>query len=300
MRNHTSTSFHTLDGDRPNHSLIHKILYYTCNIINNRAPRVTVDSDIKQRKFTCNWESVWNVSPQKASPSRKLSDLFWHSLPWKKIQTELTQVNILDIGCGSGNYSQRIFPHLNNDSTYTGVDVYTNKNWQNLQGDKVHFHMIKGDSIKNFLDHKINFVMSQSAFEHVESDLAYFQDIAKFAQEKMSSTIQVHLLPTPSCLWLYGLHGFRQYNLRNISSITRLFSSFSDCYVFQLGGDKCNKVHMDFIRSPQRKTGVDLRETKTSEYDRALFNAIKEDSVQGRTPAYYALVIHSYPQNKLF
>ena len=92
--------------------------------------------------------------------------------------------------------------------------------------------------------------MTQSAIEHVEADLIYFEKIKDYIRTYNKSVIQVHLFPSSVCLRLYLFHGIRQYTPRTISKITRIFSVFSNTTLFRLGGKECIRLHYDFITKP--------------------------------------------------
>lgn len=61
--------------------------------------------------------------PEKASPVRVLSHLFWVALPWAELERELGPPYVLDTGCGSGLY-QALFEHWSGTriAGYTGID----------------------------------------------------------------------------------------------------------------------------------------------------------------------------------
>ena len=78
-------------------------------------------------------------------------------------------------------------------------------------------------NISEFVDKETNLFITQSAIEHFNYDLEYFQQIKKFIDKNKTNIIQIHLFPSPACLWLYLFHGVRQYNFRAIMQIIDIF-----------------------------------------------------------------------------
>ena len=111
--------------------------------------------------------------------------------------------------------------------------------------------------IKTYLDlakhvkTKTNIFISQSAIEHFHYDLKYFKQIKDFIDLTKQNIIQIHLFPSPACLWLYLFHGYRQYNLNSILKILKIFRN-NNCYfkLFCLGGNGCNMQHFKSITIP--------------------------------------------------
>jgi SAM-dependent methyltransferase len=304
MTGKQSTSIHRLNGDKSLNKL-QTGLYYILNFINNLFPYSQLDPALEIRDFTCdNLTRYWpNLYPQ-SSPSRKLSDLFWMTLPWPAIKQELKTIRVLDVGCGSGNYALRLVEWSHhNIAGYTGLDSVNHSNWQQLTQNysNFQFHQAQAGDILSYLPPNINFFISQSAIEHFDRDLLYFEQIRDYIQAGQANTIQVHLFPSQACLWLYGAHGFRQYTPRAISKISRLFQPFSYAILFRLGGAAANRLHNNFITKPLRRRREDQRNAQPQEYERLLLAAIQQDMKQRQlSPNFYALVIHSNWRQRLF
>lgn len=299
-----NTSIHSLNADKGLNKF-QKQFYLLLNQANNLFPYTNVDNSLIIRDFTCeDLRKYWGSDDITSSPARKLSDLFWMNLPWGKIRKELNEINILDAGCGSGNYGRKLVDWSKNSITsYTGIDVYKDNNWMKLK--KYHnlaFHQCSANNILRYIPEGTNFFMSQSAIEHFNEDLLYFEQIRDYIFSYQRSVIQVHLFPSSTCLRLYRFHGVRQYTPRKVSIITRLFKNFSYTVLFRLGGEECNRLHYEFITKPLLIQGNgDLRDLKTQEYNRKLYKAIKQDMKHPqRFPTFYALVILSNWKIKLF
>ncbi|WP_204106179.1 MULTISPECIES: hypothetical protein [Spirulina sp. CCY15215] len=300
-----STSIHNINADRPLNN-IEKFLYRILNVVNNLWTYRQVDQDLQLEQFNVNnLEVYWNQSALNSSPSRKLSDLFWMNLSWDLIQDELGEIRLMDMGCGSGNYSWRLNDWSKGKITeYLGIDNRENKNWQSLQQQYPNFKFFQLSS-EYFIDkipNNINFFMSQSAIEHFEQDLLYFEQIKNYIlQSDRANIIQVHLFPSAACNSTYLYHGVRQYTPRTVSKITTLFKDFSDCILFSLGGKFCNQLHYRTITLPVLKKMERLDTSQPKEYEKMLFSSIEKDmNIFQRYPAFYALVIHSNGTQKLF
>jgi SAM-dependent methyltransferase len=273
---------------------------------NTWLPNHIIDDSLIIRNFSAGIsEADWNRLDVKSSPSRKLSDLFWLKFPWASAKSELGEIKILDTGCGSGNYGVKLQSYSGESITsYTGIDIYKHKNWDDLAAKYANFRFCRIDS-KNILDcipQGSNFFMTQSAVEHFEQDLTFFEQIRKFILRSSQSVVQVHLLPSSICLKQYLFHGIRQYTPRTISRITRIFRDFSYSVLFRLGGRQCNVLHWEYITKPlviQKK--IDTRESRTRQYEQRLTEAIKADMENpSGTAGFYALVIHSNWKKKIF
>lgn len=299
-----TTSIHNLNADKGLNKL-QKVFYQLLNWANNLFPYTNVDNHLVIRDFICeDLRKYWARLHIKSSPSRKLSNLFWMKLSWDKIKEELIEINVLDIGSGSGNYGTRLVSWSNNNiASYTGIDIYKNDNWGELEKkySNFRFHQFKGKNISEYIPEGTNFFMTQSAIEHFDEDLLCFEQIRDYILSHQRSVIQVHLFPSSSCLQFYHFHGIRQYTPRTISLITRLFKDFSYAVLFRLGGKECNHLHYEFITKPLIRGIGDLRDLKTKEYDRKLLEAIEQDmKFPQKFPNFYALLIHCNPRKKLF
>lgn len=268
-------------------------------------PNRIFDDNLIIQKFKCAISNDdWGRLQAKSSPSRKLCELFWIKFPWTKTKSELGEIKILDVGCGDGNLGARLQSYSNNSvASYAGVDINRHKTWDVLMKEHKNFvfRQICCSKISDCIPSDANFILTQSALEHFEGDLTFFEQIRNFILDGSKNVIQVHMLPSSVCLKLYPLHGVRQYTRRKISKITSIFRDFSYSVLYELGGKYCNRLHWEFITKPWNLKKVDLREIKTSEYTRESGRAIQEDmSHPSGTPTFYALIIHSNWDNKLF
>lgn len=208
------------------------------------------------------------------------------------------------MGCGSGRYGPRLFSWSDERiDSYTGADIHAHDAWDALQHQDRRLRFIEADAsdAKHTIPSGTNFILSQSAIEHIDADLDFFEHIRDYARDLGTSVLQVHLLPSPACLRLYLLHGVRQYTPRTISKITRLFDN-GYALLYRLGGRACNQLHYRFITAPLIlwRRG-DFRVTRAAEYERHAIAAIERDMRQPQnSPAFYGLVIHTHPRKRLF
>ena len=303
-----STSFHRINADHKL-STWSKLSYLALNWLGNQFPYTAVDPALTIKDFRCDIsDAQWRSLNQTSSPSRKLSDLFWKTLPWSKIKKELGSIHFVDCGCGNGSYGPQLLDwcHAEN-AQYLGIDSTLSNQWVHLTDTDRRLQFLKTDAhaLEKNIPATANLFISQSAIEHFDDDLMFFSTLKHFIIEKKRPVIQIHLFPSSACLPLYLLHGVRQYTPRTISKITELFGGkeiFSNAVLYRLGGKACNRLHYDFITWPLliKKAG-DLRQSKPDEYDRRLRKAILDDMLRPQlSPSFWALVVHSYPTMQLF
>ncbi len=300
-----STSRHRLNADRPL-SAIGKAGYFLFNWLNNEFPYAQVDPAAAVRDFVRTDLAARRPDlPRGASPSRTLSDLFWLTLPWTAMREELGEIRVLDVGCGSGHYGPRLLAAAGGlIASYTGTDARAHEGWAALAASdpRLRFFRSQAEQFRASIPAGTNLFISQSAVEHFDEDLVFFEQIRDYVRATTGPVLQIHLVPSQACLRLYHLHGVRQYTPRTLSTITRLFSPDAYAVLYRLGGRACNRVHYSFITKPLlilRKG--DRRNEQPEVYDRQLFEAIAEDMKRPQpSPAFWALVIHSRWTTRVF
>ena len=296
LRSMRTTSLHRLNGDRPL-GAFGKVTYFACNWLNNLFPHASVDSRLTIRNFqSANLAEAWPRLETGASPSRKLSDLFWMALPWAAIERELGSIHVLDIGCGSGEYGPRLLSWSGHRITsYVGLDVRAHEKWGPLAAANPQLTFMRGDSsdVGASVPPRTNLFISQSAIEHIDDDLLLFERLRDYEQRFSGRVLHVHVCPSAACLKLFLLHGVRHYTPRTLSKITRLYDGNHAAVLFNLGGNACNRLHYEFITRPRFPNRTsDFRDTRTAEYNHRAFDAITQDMNEPtRSPAFYALVV---------
>ena len=224
MINKKSSSFHTFSGDG-NPGIIKKILWLIINfIINIVSSFYQKDKDLKFDYFKNHNLNIIKKIRSDYTPSRKLSDFFWYNLPVNQILKNFENINVLDIGCGNGNYYY-IFKEIfgNKLKTYTGFDKKLRVDDYILNCDDTNFIEDDVKHIKKYLK-DYNLIISQSFIEHINWDISFFEDL-KYYEELNIPNLQIHLFPSNSCLYTYLSHGIRHYNLGSVSKISKIYDS---------------------------------------------------------------------------
>jgi len=193
-----STSFNRLSGDRGMRRPQQQ-LYFLLNRLNNLFPLTNLDMGMDIRDFRCGEiEARLLQFPITTSPSRLLSDLFWMQLPWARIKQELGEIRILDTGCGSGDYGCKLVEWSGGAvCSYTGLDPFASENWATLEAEypAFRFHKCRETDISQHFQAGANLLMTQSAIEHFDEDLGFFNQIAEYVHSCRKPVLQVHLFP---------------------------------------------------------------------------------------------------------
>ena len=181
-------------------------------------------------------------------------------------------------------------------NSYVGIDFCKRDNWQKLMDQNSFITLIENSSsnIYEFIDKETNLFITQSAIEHFNYDLEYFQQIKTFIDKTKKNIIQIHLFPSPVCLWLYLFHGVRQYNFRAIMQIIDIFKSTNSYFrIYPLGGNSSNLFHFLNITIPSLFKIWNVE--SNDQYTEKLKNSVSKDLKRGISdnPSFYALVIHS-------
>jgi len=304
-QNLKSSSIHNLNADR-GLGFIDKFKYIFLNWLNNLSPYEDLDQHISIEPFKNDlWRKEIVNTYKESSVGRRLSDLFWRTLPWEKIEGELGRVHVFDTGCGHGNYGARLMDASGGRLTsYTGIDAKERDNWQVLKEKFPNFNFIKtkSDDISSYIPKDTNLFITQSAIEHFDEDLLFFERIRDFIKETQKPVIQIHLFPAAATLPLYLFHGLRQYTPRTVSKIARLFDDKSNIHLFGLGGEKGKRLHFKYFTWPL----LILRQKATwsknvGRYDKEVREVIEYDiNHPSKSPIFWALIIHSNPKKEIW
>ncbi len=151
------------------------------------------------------------------SPARIINDLFWHCINYNTIKKSLgDQIHFFDIGAGHGNYGLLLKKISTvNFGSYAGLDIYKDNSYP-----KEFDHFLDSSiNSKKYFTKNTNFIISSSSLEHIKDDLDTITNITKYFILNKKKFIQIHLVPSKLCLWLYLWHGWRQYSKDNLSQI---------------------------------------------------------------------------------
>ncbi len=118
-----------------------------------------------------------------------LSNLFWLNLPAAKIRAELSKIDLLDIGCGTGLYFPILDQILGGLRSYTGVDVKP-KRFAHADDPRVRLITSPAEQVSQDIIGQHNFIISQSALEHVPEEMAVLRHIAGALRGKKRPAIR--------------------------------------------------------------------------------------------------------------
>lgn len=300
-----STSIHNLNADK-GLNIFEKFAYLFLNWVNNLLPYSNVDKRIEIRHYNdLKWKDELKNTYETSSVGRRLSDLFWRTLPWDKIQEELGEIHVFDTGCGQGNYSTRLLDASGGRlATYTGIDAKRRPNWDELEKKHPNFHFIESSSsdISALIPPGTNLFITQSAIEHFDEDLRFFEQINEYIKKANKPVIQIHNFPARATLPLYLFHGLRQYTPRNISKITRIFTGSLKFYLFGLGGKAGKWLQFKYFTWPLLiLRGQATWSEDIPKYNAEVIEAIEKDTkYPSRSPIFWVLVIQSNLKSELY
>lgn len=299
-----STSIHSLNADK-GLGFFAKIAYLFLNWINNLFPYWSIDKRMSIRPYNDkNIIKEFGNTYKESSVGRRLSDIFWRTLPWEEMKKELGEIHIFDTGCGHGNYGVRMLDasHGLVDS-YTGIDAKARPNWNELKQKYPNFNFIESTSsdISTLIPPQTNLFVTQSAIEHFDEDINFFDQIKDFVDKTNKPVIQIHNFPSRAILPLYLFHGLRQYTPRTISKITRIFSN-SKIYLYGLGGKASKWIQWKYFTWPL----LILRKKATwseniEKYDQEVREAIEHDFKKPtKLPLFWVMIVHSNSKNEIW
>lgn len=299
-----SSSGHLINGDR-RLSRLHRVLWFMANWRNNLRATSKLDPALEIARFHAgNVAPIWSKIDALASPARRLCDLFWLTLPWHRIEQELGEgIRALEIGCGTGRYGLLLQECLDNGlASYVGLDAARHPEWGSLETNpKIKLICADSGSTDRHLA-EANLIITQSALEHFEEDMFFFQQIADYVKAVKRPLLQFHLMPSAACLTTFPWHGIRQYTPRTVSAITRLFGAETTKRLFFLGSASCNRVHRRYITYPWLRRRADRRQTSNAAYDRELREAVQHDDIAPKRneACFHALVLQSRTSRDIF
>jgi len=290
-----STSIHRLNADLGLNAA-GKINWLFLNAVNNSFPSRHLDNQLKVLDFCVDDLSFDYAGFERTvSPTRMLCNLFWkRMLPTFEVELQ-GKIRALEIGCGTGIYGYLMNQILGGRVTYRGLDIYEDPAWGAYFGQEQYsFRKADSTNIEEYLV-DANFIFTQSALEHFNEDLTFFHQLNEYSKRVKHPLIQVHLIPSTSTISTFPWHGVRQYSLRNISKITRIFGESTEKTLYKLGSAECNKLHRKWITFPNLRGVRDNRSTLIDKYENELFSAIRSDMNKPKEQAgFYALVLKSF------
>jgi len=287
----SSSSFHTINSDFQL-SAVDKLLYFIFNTINFfwdfKHPKgsVSIEKFVFRKAKDQTFEDVGGTSV-----TRFLCNSFWNSIDYNYLKKTLgSELRVVDVGCGSGNYSNIL--KLTKIDTYLGVDIFPSPMWQQIEKSNVAFQVSSYLNVEKYLADR-NLLITQSAIEHFEEDLSFFQGVQQFVQKSGQPLIQIHLFPAKAGLWTGLLHGIRQYNLRMICKILQVSKIEKPGLLILLGGKNSNRFHWNTVTKNLVLHRYNKVFTFANGYSNGLIKSIENDTLENnpRKTTFFALVL---------
>jgi hypothetical protein len=289
----SSSSAHSLNADLPMRR-IDKIQYLVLNLLSNIFTKFRLDG-VKVTKFQPSQDLVAvHVETLSGinSPSRIISNIFWEELDWDLIRKRLNgELRVIEVGCGTGRYGVKLRELAQIDS-YRGIDIEASEEWGPNTLNNFQFEV---GSYEDFLDlvFRENLIITQSALEHFEHDLLFFDFIKQYAETADYPVISIHLFPSPACLFTMLLHGIRQYNRRAIAHLAKVSSVSQSNQLYVLGGIRSNFLHFVELTLRSLVLRKPLATKSLNRYLHKVAAALGRDSASTSkfSPSFYALIL---------
>ena len=253
---------------------------------------------IPRNKLSISSVNLQSDPDSVGTPSRILSNMFWKNIDWNNIASQLgDKVNIFDIACGRGQYGLKYREYLGeNFESYTGLDIYKSSDFPDS-----FIHILdKAENLTKYYNNQ-NLIVSQSALEHIEKDIQVLTNSLSSQLSSKEKFMQIHLVPASASLFLYLWHGWRQYSLRNLSSISNELNSIANVQIkiFPIGGLNSFYTHLIYVTLPVILSKIfkfkaddwNIECTKASLRIRSA--VLKDRKVKGHLPTFWAFVIAS-------
>jgi len=294
-----ATTTNRLTGERPMRSL-DRLRYFATCLRENYLPRPAAPPVRRMAMRLPAADEIPGGFNLQSSPSRVICETFWRTLPWDRIAETLGGVRVLEIGCGSGSRLQILDAMLAERlDRYVGIDVRAHDRWPALSRDpRVSFVRARAEDLDPELLADANLIISQSVFEHVERDLEFFQ--RHMGASVGHPVIQIHLLPATASLFLYLLHGYRQYSPSALGRIAAVYPR-SRAAIVPIGGIRSNLLHLLGITVPAVAKTRGLRERRPDTYARLVRACYaRERHLHSRVPTFYAFLLEPAEGASLF
>ena len=249
------SSINFIDGDQ-HLSLIKKIIYsilFVIEFFKEKKQNKTSKFEFKEIELRKFYNNKGISLKHFSSPGRLCSDAYFVS--FIKIFKNRKTLNVLDIGCGNGNYSK----YLNNFYpkkiiNYVGLDKNINDNWKKFCKKKNKFYNVNFKKNNNDFFQKLknlhgNFdlIFSTSVLEHIEYDLSLIKQISK----TFKNSKNIHLVPAAISFFNYRRHGIRRYTYSNFKIIKK--NVRKKISIFPLGNSLTMKNYFIFYKYYKKK-----------------------------------------------
>jgi len=293
LKNDLSSSSHTVNADYFM-SPSDKLKYLLFNLVNNLSTNIRMQG-IAVEKFNPSKSVVIDylkTTTEPTSPSRIMSNIFWEQLDWKLIRAKLNgEIRVLEVGCGTGRYGEKLNRSASIDS-YKGVDIEAREEWRLNQHDHFFFQRASFEDFIEFTSRE-NLIITQSALEHFDQDLQFFESIGNYAKTCDFPLVSIHLFPSPMCLFTFLFHGIRQYNRRSILKLIKSSGMPQIVNLYLLGGFRSNLFHWVQITMRSVIFRKPLTSKHVSSYVSKMSKVLVRDSKSRSkfSPSFYALIL---------
>ena len=168
-------------------------------------------------------ESVYG-SPLRYYLTQKLPPLIREHCP--------AVADVLDVGCGSGNYAYFLI-EAGIEGTYLGVDIDPRQDLSVELPDKFQGKVQAMDAHKlSELDRQFDFAISITAFEHFQNDGQVSAELASVLKPGGKAVIVV---PATASYLVYGKHGYRRYTENSLKKLAQA-GDFETVELERIGG----------------------------------------------------------------
>ncbi|MDJ0894090.1 MAG: class I SAM-dependent methyltransferase [Alphaproteobacteria bacterium] len=184
--------------------------------------------------------SIVTDAAMKHTPSRQICIDFLKSLDFALLKQRLGPLHVFDIGCGRGDYA-RYFLDAGAQS-YRGADAVPRKDWNAVEDSRVSFQAVECGKEQLAIPEHCNLIFSQSALEHIRWDVSLMQDVSRHCQAAERPVMQLHMLPAPASISLYGAHGWRVYAAAQVARLVAPFGG-ADVRVYGMGSRRARALY---------------------------------------------------------
>jgi hypothetical protein len=273
-----SSSYLKINGDKKL-SKFNILVYVVLNLFQN----IFYNFSIRKFRYINFKNNVELESFDKThSISRNLCTLFWKKFNWHELFKVMGSFLIHEIGVGDGSYSKnKIQIPKKFIKNYFGYDIKLNSRWIFSKSKKISYATYDGQSFSKIFNKKQNIFISQSCLEHVKFDLQYFIDLKKSLKSNEKKALFIHCVPSPFCIFTYLSHGFRQFNCKNINSISNIYGK-NNIYVCRLGNFGLNLDHLKKTTVPlifTKKNSLPIQKKSYYNYIKSKFNSNKNGNL---------------------
>ena len=128
-----------------------------------------------------------------------------------------SNADILDLGCGQGQYAELI-KSLPINGSYIGIDLDRRENWDRIESDQnlnIEFQEHNAENL-TALNKSFNFILAVTTFEHFDDQIAVINGAFKVTD--INGTIMI-IIPSHYSYLIYGTHGYRRYSKKSLESL---------------------------------------------------------------------------------